>query len=421
VSETRSETSLTGDSPSISTKPTRSTTPTNIMKAVFNRTQRQQAKATPAITFTLPFALLCLGSDLALGDNQQNEMKLANDTIGLSWQKQSGEWRLSDLTVTTPKADSLLHAPSGEYTILFSEKAPSTKPVATYWAGGKTFPEPPYRYITPKWNDATTPVAMNTAGTAEHFFPNHAEKQADGSIVFRHQSPSASIESTWQLDGEHPGDIKVQVKLTAKRDGYFSVASPTLAHLEKKQLSWGTLPGVFAGNSFNKDVPAALAYGHGLPDKPIVVRNRGVSTLAPMLTDNNGFTVAAIADPKIAPDPWPKDKSLRNEWRLGLSHMNRRGQLTATLYQPVLGQHDSKFKKGESRTLIFRYSLKKANWFEMLSHVAYDVYHLTEFLNLKAASRSLTERVRMMYNYVTDTKKSLWRVETFRKQQSSWL
>jgi hypothetical protein len=104
---------------------------------------------------------------------------LSDRAVRLTWEKTPDGWRLDTAAVRTPRGDLALGTPSGEYTLLYSATAPSTAPVPMGWSGpGGVFPEPAYHYLTPKWADVRTPVALNTAGEARRFFPTSAERTA---------------------------------------------------------------------------------------------------------------------------------------------------------------------------------------------------------------------------------------------------
>lgn len=332
----------------------------------------------------------------------------------LAWKQTAAGWQLDRAVVRAAGGDMTVGTPSGEYTLLYSATAPEKASPPFPWAGGtQPFPEPQYRFTAPTWREATTPVALNRAGEVHRFFPATATALAGGGWTFRQSTEVADVEAEWRLDPAFPGDVGVTMTLTARRAGYFSLATPTLTTIAPAELAWGMVPGYFQGASLNPDLVLALAYGHGLPALPVVVRERTATTLAPLVTHRSGATVAVVPEPGTAADPWDHDKDTRARWRLGLSHMNRAGALAPTLYHPVLGEDDSKLAAGEKRTLHFRYVLRAADWFAVVSHAARDIYRLDQALALKQPQRSLSERLMALQGYVTDDRTSLWRTEQF--------
>ena len=345
---------------------------------------------------------------------RSQKLTLSDTVARLEWTRAESGWKLTVAAVRTPGAELPLGQAMGEYTLLYSASAPpKTSAPFTLPGGTEPFPEKAYIYNTAKWADATTPVALNVAGDAQRFFPDAGERTPEGTLVFRRELDSASVVATWSLDPSFPGDIAVTLTLTAKREGFFSLATPTLASVAPADLAWATVPGYFQGRTLNPNLPLALAYGHGVPDKPVLARERGTATLASIMTARNGATAAVVAAPGTAQDPWPQDAAARAPWRLGISHMNRQGQLTPTLYHPVLGEDGSRLRAGETRTFRFRYVLRAEDWFDVLKHVTNDVYRLPDFLALKKPQRSLSDRLLALHRYVTDDQTSLWRTEEF--------
>ena len=342
------------------------------------------------------------------------EPALADSVCRLVWEHASDGWRLRTAVVRSPGGDIRVGDPSGEYTVLYAAEPPATSSPPVSWTGHtEPFPEPVYNYTAPTWREATMPVALNTAGEARRFLPDDATQAGDGAWVFTHADDLATTRAEWRLDPAFPGDVQVTLTLTAKRTGYFSLATPTLATIARTDLAWAMVPGYFQGAEFNPDLVLALAYGQGLPDRPVVVRERAASTLAPLVTNRAGATIAVVPEPGVAADPWAADRDSRATWRLGLSHLNRAGALSPTLYHPVLGQTGSKLTTGERCTFRFRYVLRASDWYPVVKHVAYDLYRLGDFLALKQPQRSLSERLNALHRYVADDQTSLWRTEEF--------
>lgn len=338
---------------------------------------------------------------------------LEDSMVRLGWTEQSDGWHLSRVAMRTSSGDVSVGTPVGRYTVLFSPSAPESTPTLFFLPEhAEPFPGE-FTYATKKWEAATSPVGLNVAGEARGFFPANAEQAADGARVFTQETDVATLSATWRLDPSVPGDLEVTMTLTAKRDGWFSLATPTLTELTEAELKWAVVPGYFQGAELNKNLPLALAYGHGLPDRPVLARERGVSTLASIMTNRAGATLAVVAEPGTAADPWPEDRAMRDPWRLGLSHMNRQGRLAPTLYHPVLGEEGSQLATGDRRTFRFRYVLRQADWFPVLKHVINYVYRLPDFLALKQPTRSLSDRLGALHRYVADDETSLWRTEEF--------
>ena len=120
-----------------------------------------------------------------------------------------------------------------------------------------------------------------------------------------------------------------------------------------------------------------------------------------------------IPEPGLARDPWAQDKITHEVWNLGLSHKNRKAQLSPTLYYPVLGEAKSKLNAGDTITWAFRYTLSDGDWFKTLNHAAYDIYKFRDALALRENKQSLTDRILKMRHYLTDPVTSLWNIHEF--------
>ena len=360
------------------------------------------------------FAALLLACTLA-SPLRAEVPTLDNAALRLVWKQTAQGWELDTAAVRNAAGELLpLGAPSGRYTLLFSAENPDAPPLPFHLPGhAEPFPEPGYIYNIKKWAEATKPVALNLAGEEHAFFPESVERAADGAWIFCRETPVASVVARWSLDPSVPGDVEVALTLTAKRAGYFSAATPTLGELGPDELKWAVVPGYFMGNETNENLVLSLVYGHGLPNRPVLLRERAASTLASIATHRSGATLAVAAAPGTATDPYPLNGAARGVWKLGLSHMNRQGRLAPTLYHPVLGEAGSRLAAGESRTFRFRYVLRDDDWFGALRHVANHVYRLPEFLAIKRPERSLSDRLLALHRYVTNDETSLWRTEEF--------
>ncbi|MBO9562451.1 MAG: hypothetical protein J7621_06730 [Niastella sp.] len=335
---------------------------------------------------------------------------LASPTLQLNWTKNNNGWQLQKLAVKKGTQWISLSGTSGEYTVLFSKQKPDTIPQPIYDAAGKQviFPESHYRYTIPVWAEATTPVAMNTAGEAVRFYPGNAQS-TNNELTFTQDTKEATINATWRMDSQYQGDILVTLTLIAKQDGYYSIASPSLAIVDNKEMTWGMVPGHFQGTAVEKNFVKAFAYGQGIPDKPVVSRERSASTLSPLISTKQGITFAVIPEPGTGRDPWENKNSTQTIWQLGLSLMNRQAQLTPTAWHPVLGQRGSFLKTGETTNFSFRYTVQPANWYTVYKHAVNDIYKLKDFLALKETKQSLTDRILSMHKYVVDDSTSKWR------------
>ncbi|MEJ5961434.1 glycerophosphoryl diester phosphodiesterase [Pedobacter immunditicola] len=338
-----------------------------------------------------------------------------NNQVKIEWEKGAAGWKIKMLSIKRNENWINLSNPSGESTLLYSAEKPSKKSDSVFkTTTGVNFIEPVYKYQINNWNDSTNPVSLNTAGEAYYFYPKNAKRIQNNRISFQEVTDLGIVDTEWSFDSKFPSDIVIKQTLHVKKSGYFSMASPTLAPVSEKDLTWATVPGYFQGNKIEKNFVLAYAYGNGVPNLPVVYRERSASTLSPMISSSNGITVSAIPDPGLARDPYAKDKITHGNWLVGLSHKNRKSELAPTLYYPVLGETNSALKTGDVVSYSFRYSLTDGDWFKALNHAIYDIYKFKEALNMRKNRQSLTSRIEEMHQYLTDPVTSLWNVEEYK-------
>jgi hypothetical protein len=360
--------------------------------------------------------LLCMSMVLTIHSSWQKDdpVVLKGAGLNLQWKRNAKGWHLAKIAVKGKESWINMPVPDGCYTVLYSDVQPDTTQAIFYKDGKKiNFPESVYRYPSVLWKEVTKPVQMNTAGQVWSFYPNHMTREKNG-LSFSEEGKAAALKAFWQIDPNYPGDIQVKLVLTAKKDGYFSMASPTVTAIPQEQLAWGLIPGYFQGASLEKDFIKAYAYGQGIPDQPVLVRERAASTLSPLISLKNGTTIAVIPEPGTGRDPWAKDKNTHKDWLLGMSLMNRSSQLSPTAYHPILGEKGSFLKAGDTISFSFRYTIRSEGWYPVFKHAVNDVYHFKDFLSLKQTQQSLTERVLAMHKYVADHQTSMWRTESYK-------
>ncbi|MCE6989317.1 glycerophosphoryl diester phosphodiesterase [Dyadobacter sp. CY323] len=355
-------------------------------------------------------------SGLVIGQKSASPV-LVNDHIQVLWKKAKDGWLVDKILLKKEGKWVEGLTPSGEYTLLYSETKPSEEPKETFQKiTGGTFPEENYHYQEKQWKESTTEVSLNKAGQVFSFLPSSFSGKKN-ELEFTKETEVATVKATWKLDPQFPNDIQVTMRLIPKKKGFFSLATPTLASVPVNQMAWTSVPGYFQGNFMQENFALAYAYGHGIPARPVVYRERCATTLSPLVSTKNGITLSVIPEPGLARDPWAKDKFTQIDWLLGLSHMNRKAQLSPTLYHPVLGEQKSERNAGEEISYSFRYSLIAGDWFASIKHAANDIYKFHETLSLRQSKQALTDRIEKMHGYLTDPKTSLWNIEEYEGKQ----
>ncbi|MEJ7767236.1 MAG: glycerophosphoryl diester phosphodiesterase, partial [Chitinophagaceae bacterium] len=348
----------------------------------------------------------------------QQVLQLENKQVSLKWKQTKNGYALSQAGAFQGGRLQPLEHPSGEFTLLYTEQKPDTNSlISSLSKEVQAFPGPSYKYILNTWRDNLRPVPMNTAGTAIHFFPQKGRSLEGGRLEFTATTDVALIHSTWQLDETYANDILVTMTVSPLKSGYFSMATPSLATLQEAELQWGVIPGLFQGSSIRPNLVETYAYGQGIPNKPVIARERTTSTLSPIITNKSGLSIAVIPAPGTGRNPWQNGANTHGVWKLGLSLMNRRSALSPTAYHPVLGEEGSYLKQGEKSSFSFRYTLQPADWYTLFKHAVNDVYRFMDILTLKQTRQSLTSRILSMQRYLGTDSTSMWRVEDFNNRK----
>jgi hypothetical protein len=353
-----------------------------------------------------------LTAALGMPGCQQQEVNLTNNRLQLQWKEEADGWHVASVQVRVNNAWQNVGKPDGHYTFLYSAQKPDSTPTLFSTSTGVQFPEPVYKYQQDFWKEATAPVSLNTAGEAITGYPTMVET-GNKRLVFHADHAWAGITTTWTLDERFPNDVVVDQQCIVKKAGYYSFATPTLTTVPEADMAWATVPGYFQGDSVQPDFIRAYAYGQGVPALPVIYRERCASTLTAIVDTKQSVSMAIIPQPGLARNPWADDHKTHEDWRIGLSHRNRAGALSPSLYYPVLGQKPSRLDAGDTVNFTYRYSLRAGTWYDQVKHTANDIYQFKDALALRQNKQSLTHRVEAMYRYLSDPQTSMWHVESF--------
>lgn len=353
--------------------------------------------------FALLGPLTVFGSGPRIGDSR----------INISWQKSREGWQPRRIELRDEGQTFVWGTPDGGYTVLYTPEMPPTEGETVVNRGGDTlrFDIDRFHCIAPSYRKATSSVPLNRAGEAFRLVPQEMHRSGD-TLRFEASGEPGQLTAEWWADTIHPGDLCVRMTFTAARAGYYSLSTPATATLPEKQLAWGCVPGFFQGAAIEPDFHLAYMYGQGLPHLPVICNENTVTTMASLLTDTQGLTLAVIPEPGYDRKPYVGDQRTHGEcWRTGLSHMTRDGRLCPTAWHPVLGEEGSWLEAGGQIRFVFRYTLRRTDWYEVFKHAVYDIYGLKEELALRRSRFSLTDRLEAICRYVCDDSLSLWRTE----------
>ena len=368
-------------------------------------------------------ALFCstailLASAAAAQISNEQKIMLGNDRIRLQWSNTAEGWKLTLCAGKAGNAFLPFGDASGSYSMIVAKTKPSDSALQVIDNGQAiAFPEKKFKYVYPDFQRALSAVPMNRAGGHLSFYPSTADRRGD-SIVFKQEQKEGILEAVWKLDKKFASDILIRLRFTAAEDGYYSLSSPALGILTKDRLEWATVPGYFQGNSIQSSFPLAYAYAQGLPAYPVLCRESTITTMASVMSDKNGLTMAVIPVPGQDRNAYEKDAVTHfSSWKIALSHMNAAAQLTPTAYHPVLGEEGSFIRKGQSTEFSVRVSLQQADWYTVYKHAIYDIYQLRHVYVLQQNTQSLSDRLMKQYAYVLDDKTAFWNKETYKGRE----
>ncbi|WP_157988014.1 glycerophosphoryl diester phosphodiesterase [Jiangella endophytica] len=310
---------------------------------------------------------------------------LAGDRVAIEWVRDAGGWVTGSVRVRDGAGWRPVFTPAGGYGVLtYSEPAaPDREAVRRAQAG---------RYLDLRAREATA---------------------GDGSVEFACTHPSGDLVASWRLDPDFGADVLVDLTWTPRRAGWYSLPSPTLATVADEDLGWAVVPGYWTSSVPAADAEQSRWFNLGVPAVPLLAEERSVTSLvAAVESAGDAATIAVAADPSLARDPWPADRSEQTVWQVGLSPRDLGGLLTPTLFSPVLGQRGSWLEAGQPVTVTFRYVVTAGGWPEVTEHVTTDVYRLPGRVPLARATDSLSHRINRMHDFLV-TPDSRWHTWEF--------
>jgi len=150
------------------------------------------------------------------------------------------------------------------------------------------------------------------------------------------------------------GAPKIWHKLTAKKDGWFSVAFTGAQGIAKSKAKW--MPQEVSGRSYRQ-------YNHLVPEGALKLPRAQITT--------DALSAAIVADSACSPFRIPnRDNSL-----FGLMLQSEGGFLKPMAFAPIMGGANSKLKKGQSVEFAVRYILTPENdWMKVFKRIAVDYY-----------------------------------------------
>ena len=346
---------------------------------------------------------LCVFCSLSFSANRK--ITLENEKIRILWIKQQCGWALKQTTIKTGTKVNSTFASSGTQTIIFSENKPDMLPAESFITNqGTVFPEKVFKYPTQAWESNISEVSFNTAGIKE--ITAGATLITKNPLTFETKTESGIITSVWSLN---KNNIIIKQTFKALKNGYFGVSTPSLFRSNPDEVRKAVIPGYLMADSLSKDFVAAYGYGHYIPNRPVIYRDRCATTPVVILS-NKDFTVAISPEEKYLRKPHDKTKNTHINWNVGLSMMSPQAEISPTLYYPVVGQENSYMNAGDEVLFEYRFIVSQNDWYDVFKQSVYDVFEFEKQKNIIENKQSLIGRVFQMYNYLTDRTTSRFRI-----------
>jgi len=333
----------------------------------------------------------------------QDKVFIDNDLLNISWTETPKGWFIDKLTF---KNNITLQPPTSGQTIIFNKTKPNDKEPSEYFLTnvGEEFPEKVFRYPKEAWNSNTNKVSLNTAGIK---YPVMASKLISRNpLTFLQETPVGNITTVWSTE---KNQIIVKQTLKAKQLGYYSVSTPTLFSVRQTDIQQAVIPGYLFANSISNDFVSGYGYGHYIPNKPVIYKDRCATTPTAILTVN-GFTISVSPGKDYPRHPHNQTASTHFNWNVGYSMMNPQSDIFPTLYYPVLGQKESYLNDGSEVTFEYHYIITQKDWYDAFKQSVYDIFEFDTQRDIIENKQSLIGRVFQMYSYLTDTKTSKFRI-----------
>lgn len=335
----------------------------------------------------------------------QRKFSIENNFIKITWVKSNSGWELKTTTLMLEKKRISDESGSTHQTVIYSENKPDMLPVESFKTNQETgFPEKVFKYPTQAWESNISEVSLNTAGIKE--ITANATLIAKNPLTFETRTESGIITSVWSLNENY---IIIKQTFKALKTGYFGVTTPSLFTSKPDEVRKAVIPGYLMADSLSNDFVAAYGYGHYIPNRPVIYRDRCATTPMAILS-KGGFTVAVAPEEKYPRKSHDATKNTHFNWNVGLSMMNPQAEISPTLYYPVLGQENSYMKAGDEVVFEYRYILSGSNWYDVFKQSVYDVFGFEKQKNIIENKQSLIYRVFQMYNYLTNRTTSRFRI-----------
>lgn len=298
----------------------------------------------------------------------------------LAWRRDGRSWTLAKVAVRGHSGWRAVAAPSGLHSL---------------W------------YVPDGGAPSADEIHRVTAGRHLDFLPSRASHSRQ-TVTLAADTEVGTLTSTWWIS---EGCILVKLSLKASKAGWYGLPTPALATIKDPDMAWGVIPGYWNASTIEKDDELSYHYQFGVPAVPEVTTEVTTTSLMAIIQNKrDGMSLAAIAQPSLARDPWASDSSTLKDWHVGASLRALSGPLSPTIVYPIPGQDGSHLQAGQTVTASYRYIVRQGSWQQIPPKVMSDPYGLHRYLRLAHAEDSLSHRINRMHDFIVlpDSKWHTW-------------
>lgn len=193
-----------------------------------------------------------------------------------------------------------------------------------------------------------------------------AEEEGDKIVWYFKEQETFSFSATLSKSDVADGLPKLQMILTPKTEGWFSVG-----YIGAPECTSDKIDEIWQGHIWQEK---------RFPNMPFLSESFRSSIPGALMTVN-GVTTSVLADPKYIPFTSVTPNSDNSQF--GVMIRNNKGNAQPIVFAPVLGNEDSKMKPNENFTFDVYLFQKKAILMDAFEYIA---YHVCEFSDIRRNS-----------------------------------
>jgi len=204
-------------------------------------------------------------------------------------------------------------------------------------------------------------------GLPSWMVPTDIKKVDENTVILTSENELAKLEAEWKVTDDCDEPV-VKLKLTAKKDGNFSIGMFNSKEMNLEDIDFLLNPYRF--------------HSKRLPEDPYLVNEKNSSSASVYMTltkkageEDIKVTYALAVDPECIPYRWVYDDNSL----FGLGIMGRYRGVQPSLFAPLMGMPDSRLEAGNTYEFTYRPVTRIDDWFETYTYVTREIFGLTDY------------------------------------------